>query len=361
MSSNMETGEGQTEMEDYTEYYNLDDNDSQPCNNGNVREFGRIFLPTLYSLVFIVGLMGNGLVAYVLAAYHRRAMTMTDFCLLHLAVSDLLFIISLPFWSYYAATQDWPFGDFLCKTVTGLYQLGFYASTFFMVLLSVDRYVVIVHAVTIARHRSMHVGMALCGVIWVISLCASLPTIIFTQAVNESASFTCKEEFPQDSKWKQVTYFKINLLGLLLPLCIMVFCYSRIIPTLVTLKSVQKHKAIRLIVIIVILFFLFWAPYNISIFLLALQTLGYFSDCDISQNLSLSLHWTETIAFTHCCLNPIIYALVGQKFQRRVLKLLRKWLSIFSCYVSNSSTAELSQRRSSTFSRSSEITSARFM
>ncbi|KAJ8288216.1 hypothetical protein COCON_G00008750 [Conger conger] len=203
MISNMETGEGQTEMEDYSEYYNLDDNDSQPCNNGNVREFGRIFLPTLYSLVFIVGFMGNGLVAYVLAAYHRRAMTMTDFCLLHLAVSDLLFIISLPFWSYYAATQDWPFGDFLCKTVTGLYQLGFYASTFFMVLLSVDRYVVIVHAVTIARHRSMHVGMALCGVIWVISLCASLPTIIFTQAVNESASFTCKEEFPQDSKWKQ--------------------------------------------------------------------------------------------------------------------------------------------------------------
>ncbi|XP_061116070.1 C-C chemokine receptor type 1-like [Conger conger] len=341
-------------MEDYSEYYYLDDNDIQPCNNGNVREFGRIFLPTLYSLVFIVGLMGNGLVAHVLVAYHRRAMTMTDFCLLHLAVSDLLFIISLPFWSYYAATEDWPFGDFLCKTVTGLYLLGFYASIFFMVLMSVDRYVVIVHAVTTARHRSMHVGMALCGVIWVISLCASLPTIIFTQAVNESASFTCKEEFPQDSKWKEVTYFQINLLGLLLPLCIMVFCYSRIIPTLVTLRSVQKHKAIRLIFIIVILFFLFWTPYNISIFLLALQTLGYFSDCDFSQNLVLSLHWTETIAFTHCCLNPIIYALVGQKFQRRVLKLLRKWFPcIFSCNSLNSSPVDLSDRISS-YSRSTE-------
>ncbi|KAG5856809.1 hypothetical protein ANANG_G00011830 [Anguilla anguilla] len=187
----MGQGEPATTNE-YSDYYSSNSEFTEQCNNSSVREFGRIFLPTLYSLVFIVGLLGNGLVAYVLLAYQRKTMTMTDLCLLQLAVSDLLFIISLPFWSHYAAARNWPFGEFLCKTVTGLYLLGFYGSIFFMVLMSMDRYVVIVHAVTTARHRSMRVGMALCGVIWLISFCASLPTFLFTQVKNESDSFTCK-------------------------------------------------------------------------------------------------------------------------------------------------------------------------
>ncbi|XP_035265330.1 C-C chemokine receptor type 5-like [Anguilla anguilla] len=349
-----------TEAQDYTSYDNAED-EFQPCNKVSVQEFGRIFLPTLYSLVFIVGLVGNGLVAYVLVVCQRKTMTMTDLCLLQLAVSDLIFIISLPFWSHYVAARNWPFGGFLCKTVTGLYLLGFYGSIFFMVLMSMDRYVVIIHAVTTARHRSMLVGMALCGVIWLISFCASVPTFLFTQVKNESDSFTCKVVFPEGSSWEQVTYFQMNLLGFLLPLCIMVFCYSRIIPTLVNLRSVQRHKAIRLILIIVILFFLFWTPYNVTIFLHALHTLGYFSECDFSQNLDFSLQWTETIAFTHCCLNPVIYALVGQRFQRMVLKLLRKWLTcIFSCNPSNSFTGDQSNRMSS-FSRSSEHNTTRLM
>ncbi|KAG9345062.1 hypothetical protein JZ751_009603 [Albula glossodonta] len=346
---------------DFDEYYN-DDYEFQPCNNGNVREFGRIFIPTLYSLVFIVGLLGNGLVAYVLVACHRRKMTMTDICLLHLAISDLLFVISLPFWSHYEAIGDWGFGNFMCSAVTGLYMVGFYGSIYFMVLMSVDRYVVIVHAVTIARNRSMPLGMALCAVIWVISLCASLPTIIFTQVKKESDSMTCKTVFPENSSWKQVECFQINLLGLVIPLCVMAFCYSRIIPILVSIRSVQKHKAIRLIAIIVTVFFVFWIPYNIVIFLKALYSLGYFSTCTFTQNLHLSLHWTEAIAFTHCCLNPIIYAFVGQRFQKQVLKLLSKWIPfIFPCRPCSSITTELSERRSSTYSRSSEINSTRLM
>ncbi|KAJ8415689.1 hypothetical protein AAFF_G00402460 [Aldrovandia affinis] len=349
-----------TTMADYGDYYTEEKSFVELCSNGNVSEFRRIFLPTLYSLVFIVGLLGNGLVTYVLVAYHRRNMTMTDTCLLHLAVSDLLFIVSLPFWSHNAATANWPFGDFMCRAVNGLYMLGFYGSIFFMVLMSVDRYVVIVHAVTIARHRSAPMGTALCGVIWAISLCASLPTIIFTRAKNDSAStFTCKAEFPDGTKWKQVTYFQMNLLGLLLPLTVMVFCYSRIIPTLVGLKSAQKHKAIRLALVIIAVFFVFWTPYNVALFLHALRTLDYFSDCDFKLRLDLSLQWTETLAFTHCCLNPVIYAFVGQKFQRRALNLLRKWLSFLSSC--NSFTAERFERRSSTFSKSSEITSTQLM
>ncbi|GAA6081756.1 C-C chemokine receptor type 5-like, partial [Tachysurus ichikawai] len=73
------------------------------CNNNNVMDFSRVFLPTLYSIVFIVGFMGNCLVVCVLIKYHKKS-NMSDVCLFNLALSDLLFLLSLPFWAHYALT-----------------------------------------------------------------------------------------------------------------------------------------------------------------------------------------------------------------------------------------------------------------
>uniref|UniRef100_A0A674K342 G-protein coupled receptors family 1 profile domain-containing protein n=1 Tax=Terrapene triunguis TaxID=2587831 RepID=A0A674K342_9SAUR len=41
---------------------------------------------------------------------YKRLRSMTDIYLLNLANSDLLFILSLPFWAYYAACE-WDFGN----------------------------------------------------------------------------------------------------------------------------------------------------------------------------------------------------------------------------------------------------------
>ncbi|XP_041758717.1 C-C chemokine receptor type 5-like [Coregonus clupeaformis] len=346
---------------DYSDYYNDTQgsytSEGQPCNNGNVKAFGRVFLPTLYSLVFIVGVIGNGLVVCVLVKF-RRASSMTDLCLFNLALSDLLFVISLPFWSHYATAAEWLMGDFMCRLVTGLYMLGFYGSIFFMLILTVDRYVVIVHAHTMAKYRSVRVGVALSLFMWALSLCASLPTIIFTKVKNESGFTTCKPEYPEGSMWRQVSYLEMNVLGLLLPLFVMVICYSRIVLMLVNIKSTKKHKAIKLIFIIVVVFFCFWTPYNVVILLRYLETQNYFGDCTIHKNIDLAMQWTEVIAFTHCCLNPIIYAFVGQKFMSNVLKLLRKWMPM--CFA-RPYASEWSERRSSVYSRSSEITSTRLL
>ncbi|XP_071004372.1 C-C chemokine receptor type 5-like [Oncorhynchus clarkii lewisi] len=345
----------------YSAYYDdterLDTSEGQPCNNANVKEFGRVFLPTFYSLVFIVGVIGNGLVVYVLVKF-RRTRSMTDLCLLNLALSDLFFVISLPFWSHYATAAEWLLGDFMCRLVTGLYMLGFYGSIFFMVILTVDRYVVIVHSHKMARLRSVRVGVTLSLLMWALSLCASLPTIIFTKVNNESGLTTCKPEYPDGSMWRQVSYLEMNVLGLLLPLSVMVICYCRIVPMLVNIKTTKKHKAIKLIIIIVVVFFCFWTPYNVVILLRYLEEQSYFGDCTTHKNIDLAMQWTEVIAFTHCCLNPIIYAFVGQKFMSLVLKLLRKWMPM--CFT-RTNISELSERKSSVYSRSSEITSTRLM
>uniref|UniRef100_A0AAV2MC81 G-protein coupled receptors family 1 profile domain-containing protein n=1 Tax=Knipowitschia caucasica TaxID=637954 RepID=A0AAV2MC81_KNICA len=84
--------------------------------------------------------MGNGLVACVLLNSLHRS-NLTDLCLLNLAVSDLLFLLTLPLYVLYvAASFSWVIGDFMCHISGGLHSLGFYSSTFFMVVMTLDRY-----------------------------------------------------------------------------------------------------------------------------------------------------------------------------------------------------------------------------
>ncbi|XP_053476802.1 C-C chemokine receptor type 5-like [Ictalurus furcatus] len=342
---------------EYSDYYNLTNCSFPVCKNNNIMDFSQVFLPTLYSIVLILGLIGNGLVLCVLVKYHKSS-NMSDLCLFNLAISDLLFLISLPFWAHYAAISEWTFGGFMCHAVTALYMLGFYGSIFFMILMTIDRYTVIVHTYTslFSKHRSVRASIALALFIWALSLGASLPNIIFSQVKNESHGWTCKEEYPEGSAWKPFSYIELNILGLIIPLSVMVFCYSRIIPILMTMKSQKKHKAVRLMLVLVIVFFLFWTPYNIVIFLKFLHHLGYMSTCQWHQDLSMAMQWVETIAFSHCCLNPIIYAFVGQKFRNLFLKILKEWFPL--CF-GHCMTTEFSERRTIRFSHTSVISSSK--
>lgn len=74
-----------------------------------------MFITILYSLAFVVGLLGNGLLLVVLVR-GRRAWSVTDTFILHLAVTDVLLLATLPMWAAQAAqAEGWTFGTPLCK------------------------------------------------------------------------------------------------------------------------------------------------------------------------------------------------------------------------------------------------------
>uniref|UniRef100_A0A3Q3WPQ8 G-protein coupled receptors family 1 profile domain-containing protein n=1 Tax=Mola mola TaxID=94237 RepID=A0A3Q3WPQ8_MOLML len=336
--------------------YNGSDNDYAPSSSSNVRTFGQVFLTTFFSLVFIIGVLGNGLVLCVLLK-HWRQNNLTDICLFNLALSDLLFVLTLPFFTHYAAVGEWCFGDFMCRFAAMCNTIGFFSSIFFMVLMTVDRYVVIVHALTVARYRTLRAGVALTVVVWILSFSVSLPILIFTKVANESYGLGCRYA-PESYDWKLYELCATNILGLVLPLLVMVACYSRIIPKLVNMRSAKRHRVIKLIISIVLTFFLFWTPYNLSMFLDFLKSEGKLQGdkCCLQYNLQLAVIVTEALAFSHCCLNPIIYAFVGQRFMKRALGLLRNWVPwlhlVFFRDLSDSS-----HRKSSVVSRSSDVSS----
>ncbi|KFO33260.1 C-C chemokine receptor type 1 [Fukomys damarensis] len=311
--------------ENYSMTTEYDYGDTTPCQKVAVRAFGAQLLPPLYSLVFILGVVGNVLVVLVLMKY-KRLQSMTSIYLLNLALSDLLFLFTLPFWIDYKLRDNWVFGNGMCKLLSGLYYVGLYSEIFFIILLTVDRYLAIVHAVFALRARTVTFGVITSIITWALAILASVPGLYFSKIQWEVTRHTCSLHFPYQSlwAWQRFQALKLNLLGLLLPLLVMVVCYAGIIKILLQRPSEKKAKAVRLIFVIMITFFLFWTPYNLAIFVFAYQEHMFTNYCEQSRQLDLALQVTEVIAYTHCCANPIIYVFVGERFRKYLRQLFQR-------------------------------------
>lgn len=337
-----------TTVYDYSSYY-AESDEFTVCNLGNVSTFAKVFLPTLYSLVFILGFLGNGLVVCVLVK-HRNKANLTDICLLNLAISDLLFVFTLPFYATFVQASRWIFGEFLCSFLATSHTVGFFSSILFMVVVSLDRYMSILHTFKTAKYRTLKTGIAVSIVVWILSLGVSLPAFFFTKLNNASSELSCGP-IRESHAWVY-NILVSNVLGLLIPMLVMVACYSRIIPTLMKIKTERKHRVVKVIMFIVVAFFVFWAPYNISLLLYFLKESNVISiSCGLETNLKLALTVTEAFAYTHCCLNPIIYAFVSQRFMKRSAQLLKSWT-----HFPPKDFTDSSYRRGSVMSKSSETT-----
>ncbi|XP_006868876.1 PREDICTED: c-C chemokine receptor type 5 [Chrysochloris asiatica] len=313
-----------------TDYY--DYTASEPCHKIDVKKMAARLLPPLYSLVFIFGVVGNMLVVLTLINC-KKLKSMTDIFLLNLAISDLLFLLTMPFWAHYAASQ-WDLGNQVCRFITGLYFIGFFSGIFFIILLTIDRYLAIVHAVFAVKARTVSFGVMTSGITWVVTMLVSLPEIIFTKSKKEGSRYTCSSYFPvsQYYFWKYFQALKISILGLVLPLFVMVICYSGILKTLRRCRNEKKkHKAVRLIFAIMIVYFLFWAPYTIVLVLTTFPKLFHLNNCSSSNRLDRAMQVTETLGMTHCCINPIIYAFIGEKFRNYLLVFFRKHIAKHLC------------------------------
>ncbi|GAB0186982.1 centromere protein J-like [Grus japonensis] len=111
----------------------------QPCSKLEVRNFTKAFLPVAYSLICIIGLVGNIFVVMTFTLYERTK-SMTDVYLLNMAIADILFVLTLPLWAVNYAADKWIFGDFICKMTRGIYAINFSCGMLLLAFISVDRF-----------------------------------------------------------------------------------------------------------------------------------------------------------------------------------------------------------------------------
>lgn len=291
------------------------------CTKEEVLSFTRVFLPSFYTVVFVVGLAGNVLLFIVLIMHIKKKKKMTDVYLLNLVVSDFFLLLTLPFWALHIA--QWVTWDILCPVLSAMYTVNLYSGVFFVSCMSLDMYLQVVQTCSHRGFTTWRKSVLILLVLWVLSILLSIPDGLFTTTRHiRNKTIMCAHDYGQKHLlWKIVFRVIQNILGFLLPFLFMTFCYSRIVCVLTKSKMPGSRRALCLVFTLVGVFFVLWSPYNVVLILHSLQDVGVIRSCGSSRQLDYAVQITESLTFVHCCLNPLLYAFVKKRFRLYLRKI----------------------------------------
>ncbi|KAM9294285.1 C-C chemokine receptor type 3-like [Gastrophryne carolinensis] len=324
---------------------NYDEEPIYLCPTTNSIRFGAVVVPIFYYMVFTVSVLGNGLILFLLLKF-ENVKTVTNLFIFNLVISDLLFTVSLPFWGYYH-NHEWIFGESLCKVVSSIFYIGFYSSIFFLTMMTVDRYVAVVHAIQAARMRKLVYVYVASAVIWVTSLFSAVPKfVLYGTRDDPFIGMICEEtgyEAEKIKKWKKVGYYQQLIVYFLLPLVVILYCYTMIVFKLYRTKMHNKDKAMKLILMIVVAFFICWTPYNVVILMKAKRLDQSPEDGECNDSIDYVFYIFRNIAYFHCCINPFFYTFVGTKFRQHLASMFGIWVRCGSRYRHPSLSSKMSE------------------
>lgn len=205
-------------------------NDSDPF--GRNEEVAKIEI-TVLSLAFIAAVVGNVSVLLAMSRSTRKLSRMHLF-MRHLSVADLVvaFFQVLPQLCWEITFRFYG-PDFLCRIVKHLQVMGMFASTYMMVMMTVDRYIAICHPMQTVQQPTQR-AYAMIGATWACSLVLSSPQY-FIFSLSEvrpgSAVYDCWGHFIEP--WGGRAYITWITAGIfVMPVAVLVFCYGFIILTI---------------------------------------------------------------------------------------------------------------------------------
>ncbi|XP_063054534.1 free fatty acid receptor 3-like [Engraulis encrasicolus] len=271
-----------------------------------------IVLP-VYITTFIFGLPANVVALYAFIKKVRQGATPVDVLLIGLTISDLLFLIFLPFWMKAVADDmEWKMAHFLCP-LSGLIFYGtIYNSSLFLTAISVERYLGVAFPVKYELNRKPCYAVVGSIIIWIISM-AECSIVYIMQYyddhhhVHEHDHNTttedctkCYDDF-NEGQLKILLPFRLQLFFLVfcVPLLICCFCYINFIRILSRLPKIcpkRRRRAIGLALGTLVIFVVCFGPYNMS------HLVGYVT----KKNPEWRNYAVLTSTF-NTCLDPFIY------------------------------------------------------
>uniref|UniRef100_A0A8C6UUI5 Si:dkey-78k11.9 n=1 Tax=Neogobius melanostomus TaxID=47308 RepID=A0A8C6UUI5_9GOBI len=269
--------------------------------------FSDQFLPPVYILVFIVGLLANMCGLKFLLKNWKKVGPVNVF-VFNLGLADILYLLTLPFLIvYYLKGRQWIFGDAFCKITRFCFHINLYGSIGFLTCISVFRYLLTsTHSVVISL------------VVWLL---------------------VCAECFDTTSRDYIEDYLKYSvgwtITGFCLPFLVTVGCYAHVIVTLCRSSSTDrllKQRSYKLLLVLLLLFSVCYIPYHVlrilSLWSRVLtrrgQCYSWFNAVYVSKQVSRGL------VSLNSALNPLVYLHVSEGLSSQ-LRTLRSWsLNAFS-------------------------------
>ncbi|XP_056113137.1 mu-type opioid receptor [Rhinichthys klamathensis goyatoka] len=282
-----------------------------------------IIITTLYSIVCVLGLVGNVLVMYVIIRYTKMK-TATNIYIFNLALADALATSTLPFQSVNYLMGTWPFGDVLCKIVMSIDYYNMFTSIFTLTTMSVDRYIAVCHPVKALDFRTPRNAKIVNVCNWILSSAIGLPVMVMASTTIEyqGSSFAvtdCTLLFPHPTwYWENLLKICVFIFAFIMPVLIITVCYGLMILRLKSVRMLSGSKEkdrnlrriTRMVLVVVAVFIVCWTPIHIFVIIKALVTIPS------SLLQTVSWHFCIALGYTNSCLNPVLYAFLDENFKR---------------------------------------------
>ncbi|CAK6965034.1 galanin receptor 2a [Scomber scombrus] len=279
-----------------------------------------------FSLIFLLGTVGNSLVLAVLLRNGQMNTKTTNLFILNLAVADLCFIVfCVPFQATIYTLDEWVFGPVVCKVVHFVIFLTMYASIFTLAAVSLDRYLAICYPLRSREMRTPKNALTSIGVVWALALVFSGPYLSYYRQMDLGGAVVCIPAW--ESKPRIIMDVCTFIFGYLIPVLVLSLTYARTIRYLWTsvdpVKDMSesrraKRKVTKMIIIVAVLFLLCWLPHHLVILCM------WFGSFPLNHTTYVLRILSHLVAYTNSCLNPIVYALVSKHFRKGFRK-------VFSC------------------------------
>ncbi|XP_030630724.1 pyroglutamylated RF-amide peptide receptor [Chanos chanos] len=297
----------------------------------------------MYTIIFVLALVGNSLVVYIVV--RKRAMqTATNIFICSLAVSDLLItFFCIPFTLLQNISSEWLGGVLVCKTVPFVQTTAIVTGILTMTCIAVERYQGIVYPLKMKRQYTPKRAYKMLGLVWIISVIVGSP-MLFVQQLEVKYDFLydhhhiCCQERWRSLTHRQVYATFIMVALFLLPLAAMLFLYTRIGIELWIRKRVgdssvlstmnhrevnkisrKKKRAVKMMITIVLLFTICWAPFHTVHMLFEYNDLEKNYD-EVTVNMIIAV--VQAIGFFNSFNNPIIYAFMNENFKKSCVSTL---------------------------------------
>jgi hypothetical protein len=281
-----------------------------------------LILSILLIIVLLIGFIGNVLVIYVVL-YFGRLKTVTNTYLLHLAISDLVFLSGIPFFISSIITRSWIFGSPICKMFFLSQGVNQYTSIIILSLLSFDRFLAVCHPSKSITWRSRVNSNTLLIFVWILSFLLMLPILLFTTLQETSSDkVQCTINLPMSGS-RSIYFVYIvytSTITFFIPISFMIYFHVKIVHHL-QYKIPKQHRHSRtsmrtrrkvtvLVLSVISVHILCCSPY---------WTFQMFTTSELLPQTSGILVSTSSITqlllFVNSSTNPILYAFISEIFR----------------------------------------------